>query len=156
MRENRAGIQRANRLAVVYAVALLGVYAILAAYARSAPGGTSPGATYGLEIFAAVAVLLAAAGVLLAFSSSPRRVELHGDATVLVGRLGGRLRLAALRDLDVRVVRRFRAGLLSSAPVEHVEIAPKGKGRRRAFLVEERLLEPIGTGLAPSPPTPAA
>lgn len=141
VRENRAGTQRTNRLAVLYAGGLLGLYAALAVYAHGAPGGSSSGEVYGLELFGGVAVLLALAGVLLAFSSSPRRVELRPDATVFVSRFGGRLKLGARADLEVRIVRRFPAGLLSPGVVEHVEVAPKGTGRRRSFLLEEHLLD---------------
>ncbi len=150
VRENRAGTQRANRLTILYAAGLLGLYAALAVYAETAPGGSTSGGTYGLELFAAVAVLLVLAGAVLAFSSSPRRVELRPDATVFVGRFGGRLTLGARRDLDVRVVRRFPPGFLTPSVVEHVEIAPKGTGRRRSFLLDEHLLD-----LAAPPAAPA-
>lgn len=141
VRENRAGMQRANRLALVYSAALLVVFGGLAAYARSAPGGYGPGATADLAVFGGVALLLAAAGVLLSLSGAPRRFELGPETTVVVGRLGGRLLLPPLSELDVRFVRRFPAGVLSSEPTVHVEIAGRKKGRRRAFLVGEHVLE---------------
>ena len=141
VRPNVAGTQRANRLAVVYAASLLVLYGILAAVARAAPGGGSTGSTISLELFAGIAVLFAAIGVLLALFSAPQRVELAPEATVFISRFGGRLRLGPLAELDVRVIRRFPSGLLAPAPVEHVEVAPKGKGRRRAFLLEEHLLD---------------
>jgi hypothetical protein len=142
--DNGGAVQRANRLSIAYAAALLVVYAILGLYARSAPGGTSPGANSGLEIFAVVAVVLAGVGIVLTLGSAPRRVELGPDGTVFVGRLGNRLRLPPIDELSVRVVRRFPGGWLSSVPVAHVEVAPRRKGRTRSFLVEEHMFDESG------------
>ena len=143
---NRAAVQRANRLSLLYAGALLVVYGVLGLYARSAPGGTSPGANDGLLWFAGVAVAIAAVGIALTLGSAPRRFELGPERTVVIGRLGRELRLPPLSELNVRVVRRFPEGWLSSAPVEHVEISPRRKGRVRSFLVEEHLLGSTSVG----------
>ncbi len=152
--DNRSATQRALRLSLLYAVVLAALYAFLAVIARSATGGQSPGATAGLALFGGVAVVVGLLGVGLALSSAPRRIELAGDATVLVGRFGQRRRLPPLGALDVRVVRQYRAGLLSAAPVQQVELTPRTKGRRVTFLVEEGLLEPSHVG-GPLPPAAA-
>ncbi len=128
----------------MFAASILVLYALLAVYARGAAGGTGPGETTSLELFGAVAVLVALAGVLVSVGSAPRAVELRPDATVFVGRFGQRLALPPRGELEVRVLRRHAAGLLSSRPVELVEVAPKGRGRRRGFLLEEGLLDVPG------------
>lgn len=138
LRRNRAGTQRATRLALLYVVAVGVLYGALAAYARSTPTGGSSGATSGLTVFGVLAVVLAAAGALFSLAAAPRAVELNGPETFVIGRFGGRLRLSTTKELAVRVVRTFPTGLLSSAPVESVEVV---QGRiRRTLLIEEGLL----------------
>lgn len=148
MLENRAAVQRANRLAWIYLIALAIVFGALAAYSRTAPGGASPGANGGLELFAAVALVLGAAGAALTLASAPLRIEVDGGRTVFVGRLGRRLTLPPLAELRLRVVRRFPAGPLAAKPLEQVELTPRQKGRARTFLLEERLLEESGAAAA--------
>lgn len=125
---------------------LAGLYGLLALVARTAPGGTAPGASFDLALFGGVAVVVGAVGVLLSLSSAPRGIEIAEDETVVFGPFGRRRTFPALRELEVRVVRRFRAGWLSSSPVEQVELVPKGAGRRVGYLLEQELLRPLPAG----------
>jgi hypothetical protein len=61
-----------------------------------------------------------------------------------VSPLGMRRRFPTGPGLSVRVVRRYPAGLLSSAAVESVEIA--SGGRRRTYLIEAGLVPATAKG----------
>jgi hypothetical protein len=135
---NRAGTQRARRLAITYVVALAVIFAGIDALARSAPSAGSVGVGQDLELFATVALVLAIVGVVVSLSSAPLAVERTGGETIVHGVFGYRRRFPEGPGLTVRVLRRYPAGLLSSAPVESVEIATKGV--RRTYLLEEGLL----------------
>lgn len=136
---NRGGTQRAVRLTGFYLAVLTALYVAFVLYDRSSPGGTSPGAEAGLLEFTGVAVLLAVLGAFLALGPAPRAIERSPTSIVVVGRWGRRTEWTPIDEVTVRPVRRYPAGLLSSAPVESVEVS--GPGRRpRNYLVESGLL----------------
>lgn len=141
-RENRAATHRAVRLSILYAAGIAAVYAGLVALARAGPAGGSSGTADDVALAGAVAVGLAAVGVLVALGAAPRAVELRDVSTIVVGRFGGRYRFPPVADLRTTVLRRFPAGPLSPVALESVEIA--GGSTRRAFLLDEHLLDPPG------------
>jgi hypothetical protein len=138
LRRNRAGLQRAFRLAVVYLVALLVLYIGFVLADRAAPGGTGPTATTGLLYFTAIASVLAIVGVLLALAPAARSVEVSPESVTVEEWTGRRRRFPPLGELRVRTVRRYPAGFLSSGAVEAVEV--EGGGLRRTYQLEEGVL----------------
>lgn len=136
---NRAGTQRVVRMTVVYLVVLAGLYAGFAGYARSSPGGTSAGAQAALIEITILAIVLALAGTILTLTPAPRAVGPLPDGFVVVGRWGGRTEYTPLRDVTVRRVRRYSAGLLSGEDVDSIEVFGT-RQRRRSYLIEAGLL----------------
>jgi len=145
-RENRAGTLRAVRVSLFFVLAVVVLFAVLVSYARAAPGGTSSGTAFQLDLFAVVAVAVAAGGSALSLGSAPRAIEVRQNLTVVVGRFGGRRRFPALPALSVRLVRRFPRGLLSPEPVEVVEVT--GGRFRATYFLGEGLL-PVTEGGRP-------
>ena len=141
-RPNVGGSQRAVRIALLYLLGLTGVYLAFVLYARSAPGGMTPGAGSALLLFSAAAAGFGAAGAILALHPAPRAVEISPSQIVVLGRWGGRRRWPRSRELHVRVVRRFPPWGLSAVAVELVEVSTPGRPAR-SYLVEEGLL-PVG------------
>jgi hypothetical protein len=138
IRYNRGGLQRALRLSLLYVGGLVAVYAGFLAYAGTGPDGLTPGIESALVVFGVTAALLAAGGTLVALASAPRTVELSGRETRVVNVFGWVRRFPALGTTEVRALRRFPAGWLSSGPVLSVEFAA---GRlRRTYLLEEGLV----------------
>ena len=137
-RVNRAGLQRAFRLALIYLVALFVLYVGFVLADRSAPGGTGPTATAGLLYFTIVASALAVGGVLLALAPAARSVEVSPASVVVEEWTGRRRRFPPLEELRVRTLRRYPAGFLSATAVEAVEV--EGDGRRRTYHLEEGIL----------------
>ncbi len=133
VRTNRPGTQRAVRIALVYLVAVAGVYLGSLAYDASRPELMTPGVTTDLTVFGAVALLLGVVGALVSLGPAPRSVELRPGSIVVVERWGRRREWSPRASIQVRVVRRYPAGVLSSGPVESVELALAG--RRRTYLV---------------------
>ncbi len=143
IRPNTSGTRRARRVATLFLVAMAALYGILVAFDRLAPGGSRPSATAGLELFSAIAVVIAAAGVLLSLANAPRAVELRPEATIVVGRFGNRREFPPVGELETRLLRRYPTGLLSPTPVEVVELSgPRGT---RAYLMEPGILRRTGT-----------
>ncbi|HTP55031.1 MAG TPA: hypothetical protein VML94_08775 [Thermoplasmata archaeon] len=130
---NRAATQRARRLALLYLAVLAALYLGLAVLARSSHGGGTAGTSQDLELFGAVAFAFALVGVFLALLSAPASVEWTPTATVLVSVLGTRRVYPALPGISVRIARRFPPGVLSSEPVESVEIGARGVRRTYLF-----------------------
>jgi hypothetical protein len=144
-RPNRAGTQRAVRLALLFLILLALLYVGFVLYDRTAPGGTSPGAQAELIDFSGVAAVLAAAGALLSLTPAPRAVERSSTSLVVVGRWGRRTEWAPLDEVTVRRVRQYPAGLLSDEPVDSVEVSSRGR-RTRSYLVEAGLLPETPAG----------
>ncbi|HYA57521.1 MAG TPA: hypothetical protein VEH57_03545 [Thermoplasmata archaeon] len=142
-RVNRGGTQRALRTGFVFLFAMVMVYAILAAYDRSAPGGASSSAFVGFEWFTLFAGLIAVGGFLFALSPAPRWVELRSDSIVVKGRFGSSRRFPLDATYATSLIRRLPAGWLSSEPLEVVEV--RSQGVRRTYLVETGLI-PLGDG----------
>jgi hypothetical protein len=135
---NRAGTERARRLALLFVVVLAALYLGFSVAARGAPGGSSAGARSDLEIFGGVALLTAVAGAGVTLLSAPAAIEFDGGITVIVSAFGTRRTFGPGPSASVRVVRRFRAGWLSSRPVESVEIS--AGPIRRTYLLEAGIL----------------
>lgn len=140
-RPNVGGSQRAVRLTLSYLIALAVLYLVLVEYGRSAPGGTSPGAQDTLLLFGGIAVALGAVGAGFSLTPAPRAVEVSPYHVVVVGRWGRRTKWPPLGETTVRVVRSYRAGPLSSTPVESVEMWATGR-RPKVYLLEQGLLAP--------------
>lgn len=138
-RTNRAGTQRAVRLTVLYLACLALLYTGFVLIDRTVPGGSSSPAGNGLDTFSALAAILAVGGSLLSLHPAPRSVEVSAEATVVVGRWGRRHTYPPLDRIDAREVRRYPAGLLSSAPVVSVELSG-GPSPLGTFLVEDGLV----------------
>ncbi|MGP8077910.1 MAG: hypothetical protein ACLQD8_02865 [Thermoplasmata archaeon] len=141
---NRAATQRARRLTALYVVILAALYAGFALLARGSAGGPPSGTTQDLELFGLVALVFALAGAILTLLSAPAALELSPTATVVVSPLGSRRTFRTGPGHSVRIVRKFPAGILSSEPVESVEIA--SGGGRRTYLVDAGILSPAGPG----------
>ena len=139
-RENVGARRRAIRLSLLYGIGLAAVYAALVASAQTAPSGGSAGSSEDLLLAGLLAAALAAAGALVALGAAPRAVVVGEDVTVVIGRFGHRYRYPGRARLRTTVLQRVPAGLLSPVPLESVELA--GGSSRRAFLIEEGLLEP--------------
>jgi hypothetical protein len=138
LRVNRAGRQRAIRLTAIYLVALLAMYVGFVALDRGTPGGGSEAVTSGLFLFSGIAALLALGGACITLSPAPRSVEVTPAEVVVVEWTGRRRTFPPLSELRVDVIRRYPAGLLSSDPVETVELT--GGRRRRTYQLTEGLL----------------
>ena len=138
VRANRAGTQRAVRLALVYLAAVAALYLGTLLFDASRPDRMTPGVTSDLTVFGAVALLLGVAGALLSLGPAPRSVELRPGSIVVVERWGRRRVWSPRDSAQVRVLRRYPAGLLASEPVESVELALAG--RRRHYLVSAGLV----------------
>jgi hypothetical protein len=139
-RPNRAGAQRALRLAGIYLAALAVMYVAFVDLDRSGPGGTGTAAETGLLYFTLVAAALAVGGVLVTLSPVPRAVEVHPSAVVVVEWTGRRRSFPPLEELRVQVVRRYPRGFLSSETVEAVELFDRN-GPRTYQLTEGLLPE---------------
>ncbi len=145
LRPNRNAARRSARVATLFLTAMAVLYGALVAFDRLAPGGTRPSATSGLELFSAIAVVIATAGALLSLSNAPRAVEVRPEATYVVGRFGTRREFPPLGELRTRLLRRYRAGLLSPGPVDVVELS--GPHGTRTYLLDPGLVEdggPVG------------
>ncbi|MGA9840285.1 MAG: hypothetical protein WBE40_04645 [Thermoplasmata archaeon] len=148
-RENRGASQRAFRLTAIYLVALVALYLVFVLVDRDAPGGTGPAAATGLLYFTAFASALAVGGVVICFGSVPRAVEVSESATVVVEWWGRRRAFPPLAELHAEVVRRLPPGLLSSRPVEMMELGERRKGRRTYQFEEGLIPERRSPALAP-------
>ena len=137
-RTNVGGSQRAVRVTAAYLIALVALYVGFLVYDRSAPGGNSSPASNGILVLTGIFAAFAVAGAVFTLHPSPRAIEVARDRVTVVGRWGRRRDLPPLEKLTVRVARRYRAGLLSSAPAEQVEVwAPDLP--MRTYLVETDL-----------------
>jgi hypothetical protein len=145
---NRAGTQRTVRLTLTYLAMLVAIYAAFVLYARTGPSAADPGITLVLLELTGFAAVLAIVGAVLTLTPAPRGVIAEPDAYVVVGRWGGRVSWGPLTEVTVRQVRRYPAGLFSSAAVDSVEVSQQGR-RRRSYLVEEGLLPDSRDTLAP-------
>ncbi len=143
LRENRGGSRRAARVAVTYAGSIAALTAILAGYAAAAPEASGPGVAAGVELFLAVAVVLAALSAVYALTPAPRRLEVGADAVVVVGRWGRRRTWGPRAQLRVEVVRRIPPGFFSPGPVEVVRLADR-LGRSATYELEAGLLDGPG------------
>jgi len=150
LRENRGASRRAIRLSIVYAVAIAGVYGVLATLALTGPAGSGSGTADDLLYLGAIAVAVGALGVVVALAAAPRAVAVGDRETVVLGRFGGRYRYPGRAALRVTVLQRTPAGLLSPVPLELVELA--GGTARRTFLLDEHLLDPSGSNGAGAAP----
>ena len=139
LKPNRAGTQRVVRLTVVFLVVLTGLYAGFAIYARSSPGGASPGAQSALVEITILAMGLALAGTILTLNPAPRAVGALPDGFVVVGRWGRRTEWTPLDAVTIHRIRRYPAGFLSGDEVDSVEVFG-GRRRRRSYLIEAGLL----------------
>ncbi|MGI0070778.1 MAG: hypothetical protein ACRECT_01695 [Thermoplasmata archaeon] len=141
-RRNQAGLERAHRVAAIYLGALAVLYVGFLLLDRSAPGGTSPAVAMGMLYFTAIAAALGVAGAVVALSPAPRAIEQGADELVVVEWWGHRRTFSPLGALQVSVVQRYPSVLLSSRPVEAVEIGTTAGGRRtyhlEAGLISER------------------
>ncbi len=142
-RPNRAGTQRAFRLSLIFLVALAALYGGFVAEQRGVAGASSPGGLFDLYFFTAVTAVVGVVGTLVAVGQAPRGVELSSERTVLVGRFGGRRTFPPIGPLHLRLVRSYRSGLLSSAPVAVYELSPE-KGASRTVLLEEGIFDAPG------------
>ncbi|MCI4364617.1 MAG: hypothetical protein L3K10_00920 [Thermoplasmata archaeon] len=140
-RPNEAGTQRAFRFAVFYVLALVVLDATLVLFDLSSPVGREPGSESGLGLFTAFALVLAVGSVLFALSPAPRHVDFRTDGVVVVGRWGHRRWFPVAGDLNPKVVRHYPAGLLSSRPVDIVELVDR-TGHRRNYQVDAGLFAP--------------
>ena len=133
-----AGSHRALRLTLFYlvAVALLYVLFLGSAEVASRAGGAGP--NFDLLLFGVAALVFALAGVLIALHPAPRRIEITPTAITVVGRWGHRTTWTPRAQLTFRRVRRFAAGILSSDPVESLELSLPGRPPR-TYLVTEGL-----------------
>jgi hypothetical protein len=138
---NRAGTQRAVRVAVLYVVAVLALTAILTALDLNSSEASRPAVQQGLELFLGVAFALIVGSVLFTFYPAPRSVEVVGGEATVVGRWGRRHELGPIDGLVPKVVRHFPAGPLSTRPVDMVEVRD-GRGRKRVYQVESGLFDP--------------
>jgi len=146
-RPNRAGMQRAQRLSIAYVAVLFLVYAGFVAYDRSTPSGASPGAASSLLLFGEVALALALGGVILTLLSAPRAIELSPYQTMVLGSLGTRRQFPPISSIQIRVLRRYPAGFLSTVPTVSTELS--AGTLRRTYLLEEGLLPPSPPAGAP-------
>jgi hypothetical protein len=140
VRPNVGGFQRAVRLTMVFVVALTLLYAGFVLYDRTVPGGTSSVTGNGILVFTGVFLLFAAGGTLYSLTPAPRSLEVYPDRVTVVGRWGRRRTLPPLEQLYVIVVRRYPAGLLSSNPVELVEVSGADTPRR-SYLADASLFD---------------
>ncbi|HXW67469.1 MAG TPA: hypothetical protein VEL82_06315 [Thermoplasmata archaeon] len=138
IRRNRAGRQRAIRIATIYLLALVALYLFFVGLDRIAPGGSSATAATGLLYFSAIAAGLALAGLYVTLSPAPRTIEVSASAVTVVEWTGRRREFPPLENLRVAVRRRFPPSFLASEPVEAVELTV---GRRQfTYQVAEGLL----------------
>jgi hypothetical protein len=144
-RMNEAGTQRAFRFAILYLFALVLLDVILVALDLSSAESGRPGVESGLQLFIGIAVLLAVGSVIFALSPAPRYVDIRSDGVVVGGRWGQRTWLPPVEQLETKVARHYPAGILSSNPVDMVQVVDR-TGRRRTYQVE--------TGLFAVPPDP--
>lgn len=142
-RPNRAGTQRAFRLALVYLSALAGLYLLLLAFDLSTPGGRSPGSAGGLALFSLIAAALALGGTLFSLTAAPRAVEVRRGSIVVVGRWKRRRTWTPRSAISVRVLRHYPEGPLSRAAVDSVEVGVPGRPPR-TYLVESGIFPPTG------------
>ena len=142
-RPNVAGTQRAFRFAILYLFVLVVLDVVLVALDLSSAEAGRPGVQSGLQLFIGIAILLAVGSVVFALSPAPRYVDVRTDGVVVVGRWGQRTGLPPWGELDARVIRHYPAGILSSQPVDLVQVSDR-IGRRRTYQVE--------TGLFAAPP----
>jgi len=147
-RENLGASQRAVRLSLLYAAALVVVFGGLVAFSYAGPAAGSTGTTFDLLVAGLTAALVGAVGVVVTLGSAPRAVELGEDRTVVVGRFGHRYTFPGRGQLRTTVWQRVPAGVLTSVPLESVELA--GGSTRRTFLLDEGLLATEGKGALPS------
>ncbi len=136
--DNRPALARARRIAAIYLVALAAMYLGFLALELRAPGLGGSLANEGLLVFSGAALALAVGGLFVTLGPVPRSVVVTPTAVVVVEWTGRRREFPSLADLRVDVVRRYPAGLLSSVPVEAVELT--GGRRRRTYQVTEGLL----------------
>jgi hypothetical protein len=106
----------------------------------SAEGGRTA-VQSGLLLFTGIALLLAVGSVLFALTPAPRFVEIRTGGVEVMGRWGQRRWFPPLDRLQLRVARHYSAGILSSRPVDVVEVVDRA-GRRRTYQIETGLLEP--------------
>jgi hypothetical protein len=139
-RPNVAGSQRAFRFAYLYLFVLLVLDVVLVLLDDSSAEAGRPGVQSGLQLFIGIAIVLAIGSVIFALSPAPRYVDIRADGVIVVGRWGQRSWLPAVEALDLKVVRHFRAGFLSAAPVDIVQVTDR-TGRRRTFQVEAGLFD---------------
>jgi hypothetical protein len=137
-RDNAPARARAWRIVAFYLVALAAMYLGFVLLELRGPGGGGTLVTEGLIVFSGIAAALACGGVILAIGPVPRFVEVSPTAVVVVEWTGHRRTFPALDELRVDVVRRYSAGLLSSSPVEAVEL--NDGRRRRTYQLTEGLL----------------
>ena len=138
-RTNVAGFQRAFRLTLVYLVGIALIYALFVGYTLRVPIAQGAGAGTDLLLFGIAALAFAIVGSLVALHPVPRAIELTSTAIVVVGRWGIRTEWTPRGELQLRVVRRFAAGLFSSEPVTSVELSVPGRPPR-TYLVTEGLV----------------
>lgn len=139
IRPNRAGLQRTNRLTLLFLVAVAVLYAGFSLFARTRPGGTGPGTTDLVLEFGLVALAVGAVGAILTLASAPRRVLAEPDAFTVVGRFGGRTEWRPLARVNVQRLRRYPSGLLSGEEVDSVAVSGPDHWRR-TYLIQSGLL----------------
>jgi len=135
---NRAGTQRARRLALTYLLGLAAIFGLFWGLSRGSSVGGTAGATSDLALFGELAVAIGAIGAFLSLISAPATIERAPEGLVVHGLLGYRRTFGEEVGLSIRVLRRYPAGWFSAEPVESVEIASRGV--RRTYLVEAGLL----------------
>jgi len=144
-RPNEAGTQRAFRFAILYVLVLVALDVILVALDLSSKEAGRPGVESGLQLFIGIAILLAVGSVIFALSPAPRYVDVRADGVIVVGRWGQRALLPPMAQLQTKVLRHYPAGVLSSTPVDLVQVVDRN-GRRRTYQVETGLFaEPSAT-----------
>lgn len=143
VRKNRGGWERAVRIAVVYAGAVLLLTAVLSALDLTSANAGRPGVREGLELFLVVAGLLILGSAFYAVSPAPRFVEVRPDSVVVVGRWGRRRSFGPLGTFGIQVVRRLPSGPLTPRPVEVVRVVDT-RGRPATYEVETGLFDPAG------------
>jgi len=134
--ENRSGWVRAQRLFLLFASALTGLYlAILAEALLATPGLSSDVVALGILTVAAAGCLLAGASVTI--TRAPRGIWWTGEEMVVRERFGRPRRYP--KASATLVAHRYPAGFLAPGPTEIVEVVPRS-GRRMTYLVDEGLL----------------
>ena len=145
-RPNGAGTQRAFRFALLYLAVLVVLDLVLVGLDLSSSEAGRPGVQGDLQLFIGIAILLAVGSVIFALSPAPQYVDLRTDGVVVVGRWGQKVWFPPVGELDAKVLRHYSAGVLSSNPVDVVQVVDRN-GRRRTYQVETGLFAgPTTTG----------